>query len=154
MKFTHPKFKDFILCLTDNKVEYLLVGGYAVILHGYSRGTGDMDVWVNPTEANRLKLIDALIQFGYKREEVSVIFNGQPMDSMRGMIEIEDFHIDIITKIDKVGFEEAAVKAVVFEIENTSVRVINFEDLIASKIFSDRLKDKSDVEQLYKLRKT
>lgn len=39
-------FRDFIKALNDNKVEYVLVGGMAVILHGYVRGTGDMDVWV------------------------------------------------------------------------------------------------------------
>lgn len=45
-------FREFIQALNDNKVEYLLVGDYAVILHGYRRVTGDMDIWVNRTEKN------------------------------------------------------------------------------------------------------
>jgi hypothetical protein len=153
MKFTHPKFKQFISCLTTYHVEYMLVGGYAVILNGYVRGTGNMDVWVNPTVENRNKLILALINFGYQQEELEVIKQGDPLNSMRGMIEIESFHIDILTLFDKVKFEDAIQQSSKFKIEDTEVSVINFEDLIATKIFSDRLKDKTDIEQLFKLKK-
>ena len=45
-------FQDFISALNNNNVEYLLVGGYSVILHGHSRTTGDMDIWVNRTSEN------------------------------------------------------------------------------------------------------
>ena len=45
-------FRDFIDSLNKNEVEYILVGGYAVILNGYRRTTGDMDVWVKVTLAN------------------------------------------------------------------------------------------------------
>jgi predicted nucleotidyltransferase len=59
-------FRDFIQSLNDNEVEYVLVGGMAVILHGYVRRTGDMDVWVNKTEDNYKKLTKAFKQFGMK----------------------------------------------------------------------------------------
>ena len=49
-------FTDFILALNQAEVEYVLVGGYAVIYHGYNRTTGDLDIWVNPTPANYKKL--------------------------------------------------------------------------------------------------
>jgi hypothetical protein len=49
-------FLDFINVLNKAEVEYILVGGYAVILHGYARSTADMDVWVNKTPANYHKL--------------------------------------------------------------------------------------------------
>lgn len=54
-------FRDFIDALNKNEVEYLLVGGYAVILNGYRRTTGDMDVWINLTPANHKKLIRAFL---------------------------------------------------------------------------------------------
>ena len=57
-------FRDFIQALNDNKVEYILVGGYAVILHGYRRVTGDMDIWVNRTKENYMTLTKAFSQFG------------------------------------------------------------------------------------------
>ena len=49
-------FTDFIQTLNACNVEYILVGGYAVIYHGYNRTTGDLDIWVNPTSANYRKL--------------------------------------------------------------------------------------------------
>ena len=45
-------FREFLNALNNNKVKYLLVGGYSVILHGYSRTTGDMDIWVDRTKEN------------------------------------------------------------------------------------------------------
>lgn len=56
-------FRDFILALNNNEVEYILVGGYAVILHGYSRITGDLDIWVNRTAENYKKLVAAFTIF-------------------------------------------------------------------------------------------
>lgn len=56
-------FRDFIQCLNDCNVEYILVGGYSVILHGYSRTTGDMDIWVRKTGDNYIKLVKAFNQF-------------------------------------------------------------------------------------------
>ena len=57
-------FADFLEACSVNKVEFLLVGGYAVILHGYIRSTADMDIWVNRTADNYLKLAKAFKDFG------------------------------------------------------------------------------------------
>jgi len=58
-------FKEFIQSLNDNGVRYLVVGGYAVALHGYPRYTKDMDVWVEMTAENASKIVKALNQFGF-----------------------------------------------------------------------------------------
>jgi len=52
-------FQDFLKALNANEVEYMLIGGYAVIAHGYHRTTGDMDIWVNKTSENYQKLLSA-----------------------------------------------------------------------------------------------
>ena len=57
-------FTDFLRAFSQNKVEHLLVGGYAVILHGYTRSTADMDVWVNKTEKNYQRIAKAFFDFG------------------------------------------------------------------------------------------
>jgi len=57
-------FRDFILALNKHDVQYILVGGYAVILHGYRRVTGDMDIWVNRTKENYSKITLAFAEFG------------------------------------------------------------------------------------------
>lgn len=57
-------FKDFLTALNEQRVRYILVGGFSVILHGYSRTTGDMDIWVERTTENYQKLKRAFDQFG------------------------------------------------------------------------------------------
>ncbi len=60
----NPDFQDFIRALNSAEVDYLLVGGYAVILHGYNRTTGDLDVWVRKTSNNYQRLLVAFARFG------------------------------------------------------------------------------------------
>ncbi|MEL6717672.1 MAG: hypothetical protein AAFO82_07160 [Bacteroidota bacterium] len=57
-------FQDFLNALNKNEVEYILIGGYAVILYGYRRTTGDLDIWVNRTEENYDKIVNAFHDFG------------------------------------------------------------------------------------------
>jgi predicted nucleotidyltransferase len=64
MNIFNNDFKDFILYLNQYEVEYIVVGGYAVIIRGYSRSTGDIDIWVNKTEENFIKLLKAIKAFG------------------------------------------------------------------------------------------
>jgi hypothetical protein len=64
MDIFNKDFRDFLAALTDQHVRYILVGGYAVILHGYPRTTGDMNIWVERTSANYQSLKNAFHQFG------------------------------------------------------------------------------------------
>ena len=57
-------FHEFLISLENSKVEYVLVGGYSVIIHGYNRTTGDLDIFVNPTEENYKRLLKAFNIFG------------------------------------------------------------------------------------------
>jgi hypothetical protein len=58
-------FKEFIQSLNDNQVNYLVIGGYAVALHGYPRYTKDIDIWIEMTQENAVNTIKALEQFGF-----------------------------------------------------------------------------------------
>ena len=66
----HQDFKDFLRLLNSHKVDYLLVGGYAVGYHGYPRATGDMDIWVAVSEANAQKTAQVLSDFGMPKEAI------------------------------------------------------------------------------------
>jgi hypothetical protein len=59
----NPDFRDFIEALNNAKVNYILVGGFSVILHGYSRTTGDLDIWVDRSAINYEKIKKAFINF-------------------------------------------------------------------------------------------
>lgn len=60
-----PDFKEWLTLLNDNHIRYLVVGGYAVALHGYPRYTKDLDIWIESTPENAAKIIQALDQFGF-----------------------------------------------------------------------------------------
>ena len=58
-------FKEFLKSLNSNRVEYLLIGGYAVGIHGHIRATNDLDVWVNISPENAARIEQALREFGF-----------------------------------------------------------------------------------------
>lgn len=68
-------FKEFLKLLGSHGVEYLLVGGYAVSIYGYSRATNDLDVWVRISEVNAQATADALRDFGFAGESLSRTFS-------------------------------------------------------------------------------
>jgi len=141
-------FRDFIQALNHNHVEYILVGGYAVILHGYRRVTGDMDIWVNRTKENYSKLIKAFAEFGLPvfdmteskfldADTVDVFTFGRPPVS-----------IDIITKLKGVEFSDAFSRALQFDESGLSIRFIHLNNLIQAKKAAGRHKDLDDIEKL------
>ncbi|MEO0510000.1 MAG: hypothetical protein AAF065_09090 [Verrucomicrobiota bacterium] len=76
MRTLHPElfnqdFVDFLHCLDQARVESILVGSYAVVLHGYHPVTGDMDVWINPTGKNFQSLMKAFTAFGLPTDVIS-----------------------------------------------------------------------------------
>lgn len=148
MDIFNPDFKDFIICLNKHQVQYMLVGGYAVILRGYSRSTGDMDIWVNKTTSNFKSLIKAITEFGlpviavpeekFFSEQFDVFSFGRP-----------PFAIELLTALKGISsFEEAYELSTVERSDGVEVRVIHLKHLIASKEAASRHKDKNDIENL------
>lgn len=141
-------FRDFLSALNDAEVEYLLVGGYAVIFHGYPRTTGDMDIWVKRTKANYEKIIVAFSNFGmpvfdmteenFLYHEIWDVFSfGRP-----------PVGIDIMVQVKGLTFETAFNNSVFFEDDGLQIRTINYHDLINAKKASARPKDEDDISNL------
>lgn len=141
-------FQDFIIQLNVHAVRYILVGGYSVILHGYSRTTGDMDIWVERTEENYDRLVKAFSSFGMPVFDMTknnflthpswdVFTFGAPPSS-----------IDIMVRVKGMNFSETFEKAVMMEVDNLQVRTIHITDLITAKKASNRAKDINDLENL------
>jgi hypothetical protein len=145
----NPDFQEFIAALNQCEVNYILVGGYAVILHGYSRTTGDMDIWVQPVSENYQRLVQAFHIFGMPVFDMTADKFLNP-----------DFHdvftfgrppvcIDIITRIKGLDFEAAFAAAQWFELEeNLGVRALSLNALIQAKQASGRNKDLDDIAHL------
>lgn len=140
-------FQDFIKSLNYYKVEYLLVGGYAVILHGYIRSTADMDVWVNKTTENYLQLKKALQKFGAPVMPETE-FLGKDFDVWG--LGREPNKIEIMSDVKGLEFKDAYNQSKIYKEDNLSIRFIHLNHLILSKEAAGRFKDKNDIEQLKK----
>ena len=79
----HQDFKEFLNLLRANRVEYLLIGAYAVGYHGYPRATQDLDVWVASTQENATRIVTVLREFGFAMPEVTIEFVLRPNNIIR-----------------------------------------------------------------------
>lgn len=143
-------FREFIKALNDNHVEYVLVGGMAVILHGYIRGTGDMDIWVNKTKDNYHQLILAYQQFGMPLFDMTEEdFLGEKFDVWS--IGVQPVKIEIMTAVKGVLFEEAYAQSQIYTEDGLAIRFMHLNHLIQAKRASGRFRDLDDIEQLTKV---
>jgi hypothetical protein len=143
-------FLEFLELLDKHNVDYLLVGGYAVILHGFGRSTGDLDLWVNQDSKNYNKLQEVYNDFG------APIFSIEDFESDKldvWSIGVEPRKIEILTKVTGLNFGESIRNCKWLELEKFKVPYIDFEDLMKNKKATGRLKDLLDVEQLSKIKK-
>jgi hypothetical protein len=143
-------FQDFIHALNNNQVRYLLVGGYSVILHGYSRSTGDMDIWVDKTVQNYQCLVKAFQEFRmamFDMTESKFLLNAD--------IDVFTFGqspvcIDLMTSVKGLNFTEAYDHSQLINIERLEIRVISHSDLLIAKKAAGRARDLDDIEKLRK----
>jgi hypothetical protein len=139
-------FREFIALLHSNKVNYLVVGGYALGTHGAPRYTGDIDFWVGTAHANLERLMSALVQFGLG--SLGIV----PADLLppKGVVQLgyPPRRIDLLGQIDGVSFEDCFASRYVTTIGDLQVNVIGRQDLIANKRAAGRLKDLADLEAL------
>ncbi len=141
-----PDFLDFIACLDEQHVDFVLVGAYALGLHGVVRATGDLDILYRRSRANVRRLLAAMQEFGAPAEVIDqqalltpdiVTQFGQP-----------PFRIDLINAIDGVTFAEVWKGAVAVAIARRQVRVIGLDELRKNKRATGRKKDKDDLRRL------
>ena len=141
-------FRDFIKALNDNDVRYLLVGGYAVILNGYRRTTGDLDIWVEVTGQNHKKLLKAFYDFGLPSHDISehnFLFNDNFDVFSYGIPPVA---IDVMKELKGCNFEEAYLQSKEHNENGLLIRYIHVSTLIQSKQAAGRYKDLDDIEKL------
>ncbi len=139
-------YKEMLQCLLEENVRFLLVGAYAVAVHGFPRATKDIDFFVWATPENAANLMRALTKFGTPLHDISEA----DLSSEGVVFQIGNSprRIDIITNISGVKFEQAYANKTTISIEGIEVPVISLEDLIANKRASARTQDLADVEKL------
>ncbi len=143
-------WKSFFL----NDLEYIMVGGFATNLHGYSRTTADIDIWIKDSSENRKKLNQALIDFGYGE-----IPNIDKLEFIPGWTSLKlssGLEIDIMTFLKgfpQERFEECMRYASTANIFDIEIKFLHINHLIEAKKATSRSKDIIDIEELEKIRK-
>jgi hypothetical protein len=150
MEFELPKdFKELLESLNTNKVRYLLIGGYAVGIYGYSRSTNDLDVFVSNDRENVVRLLKALADFGFRDPGLSedILYEDRSMIEMG----IEPMKVQILNFADGLDFEDCYARKNSVAIEDILVDTISKRDLVKNKTATGRHKDLADVDRLKKL---
>ena len=141
----HPDFSDFVAALNGNKVEYVVVGSFALAFHGSPRATGDIDFWIRPTITNAKALIKALGDFGFGALDIT------EKDIVSGKIIQLGFppvRIDIITIIDGLIPEEIWETKEKGKLGLHDVFYLGRDAFIKNKRTMRRHKDLADLELL------
>jgi len=139
-------FKEFLQLLNSEKVEYLLVGGYAVGCFGYPRATGDLDIWMARSPANAEALSRTLRRFGFSA--VAVPPDRFLAEGRVFRIGVPPLRIDLLTNATGVDFSECYARRLEREIDGVKVSLIHLDDLKANKQACGRTKDLDDLEHL------
>ena len=139
-------FKEFVELLNRHKVEYLIVGGYAVVAHGYPRLTGDLVVWINPTVSNAKRMLHVLKDFGFGGLKITE----KDLSTKRTILQFGYVHlrIDVLTAIDGVEFASAFSKKFKQRFSGNIINFISKQDLTINKIRVGRHQDLADLEKL------
>ena len=145
-----PHYKELLQALNEYEVEYLIVGGYAVMKYTEPRYTKDLDVWVHNSAENSAKLFHALAKFGapLRSDEVTPeTFTNQKIVYQIGVAPVR---IDILTNVDGVQFAGAWPNRVKSAFFGVPVNLISLDDLIANKRAAGRSSDLEHLEYIQK----
>ncbi len=154
MIVNHQTHMEMLTALLDNDVEFLIIGGYAVILHGYIRTTGDLDIWIHPTPENKLRLLEVFSTLQFDPAGIEIIRNMDFTNVVVFHVGEEPDRIDFLTHIAGLEFTIAQDRKECYAYQNYQIPYLHIDDLIVNKLRSGRLQDMADVEALQKIAKS
>jgi hypothetical protein len=139
-------FREFVALLNAAEVRYLVVGGYAVAVHGYPRYTKDLDIWIESSPLNADRLLRALHQFGFGTLDIDaddflqkdqIIQLGYPPN-----------RIDLLTSLEGLSFDDCYRDKMTVSIENLEIDFIDLANLKKNKAATGRAQDLADLDHL------
>ena len=139
-------FKEFLQLLNLKKIEYLVIGGYAVGYYGYPRATGDLDIWIAINEPTAVKMVEVLRDFGFDPPELQKeLFLAEQKVIRMG---VPPMRLEILTSIDGVDFNTCFDNRAIADFGDFKVNFISKRDLLLNKRASGRPQDLVDFEKL------
>jgi hypothetical protein len=143
----HPDFVDFMAALNTAKVDYVIVGAYALAFYGIPRATGDIDFWIRPTFKNAEHLLLALQEFGFGELDIRVddILSGKIIQ-----LGYPPVRIDMLSKLTGLGTDEIWKSRQKGRLGEHDVFFLGRDAYIKNKKATGRNKDLADLELLNK----
>lgn len=139
-------FKDLLALFNAHKVDYIIVGAYALAFHGAPRYTGDMDIYVKPDLENARRILAALDEFGFGAVGLSPTDFEKPDKVIQ--LGVPPVRVDLVTSITGVTWDEAFLGKVEGKYGNVPVHFIGRDHFILNKRALGRKKDLADLEAL------
>ncbi|HSC86482.1 MAG TPA: hypothetical protein VLC09_04400 [Polyangiaceae bacterium] len=137
-----------MLVFADEKVEFVVIGGWAMALHGHGRGTDDLDVFIKATAENAARVYRALTSFGAPVAAHGVTAELFTQTGYGYRMGIKPHLIEILTQVDGIDFDEAIEESRTFELEGRAIAFIGRRALLKNKRAAGRPKDLADVDWL------
>jgi predicted nucleotidyltransferase len=148
----NPHYRELLQLLNEFQVEYLIVGGFAVMKYGEPRYTKDLDLWVHNSPRNSVRVVEALTKFGAPLEHDGITAQTFTEAQVVYQIGIAPVRIDILTEITGVEFADAWTKRAESTFFGVPVHFISLDDLRANKQALGRGSDLMDLKQNPKIR--
>ena len=145
-RMLNEDFKEFAALLNSNRVEYLIVGGYALAAYGHPRYTGDLDFWVGTDPANARQVLAVLDQFGFGALGIGLPDLTTPNRVIQ--MGFPPRRIDLLTSIDGVEFSPSFARRLVAVVGGQSLSFLALEDFKTNKRATGRHKDLADLDAL------
>ena len=139
-------FRELLRCFQAHEVRYLLIGGYAVGVHGYSRPTRDIDLWIAVAPDNAERVSQALVDFAFSPGEVTPErFNTTGVVFRFGR---DPFRVELLTSPSGVDFEACWPNREAWQVDDLTIPVIGLHHLRQNKLAAGRPKDLADLAEL------
>jgi hypothetical protein len=140
----NPDFVDLLRAFVAADVRFLIVGAYALALHGRPRATGDLDVWIEATPENAARVMKALAAFGAPLQDIST--DDFSREGVTYQIGVAPGRIDILTQLTGLTFAEAWPERMRRPFGDVDVDFIGRTAFIRNKRATGRAKDLGDIE--------
>lgn len=143
-------FRDVVVQLADAGVEFVIVGAIALAYHGAPRASGDIDIFVRPSDENASRVYEALLRFGAPLPAHGVTATDFARPGSVYQIGLPPRRIDVLTQISGVGFDEVWASRANVEVAGRGIHIIGRDALLKNKGAAARPKDIADVARLTK----
>ena len=141
-------YRDLLAALIAKNVRFLVVGAHALAVHGYPRGTVDIDVWIEPTPENAARVWNALSDFGAPLGDLGISQADFIRPDVVAQFGLAPNRIDMLTGVSGLTFAAAWARRVEAQVEGVAAPVLGRDDLVENKKASGRVKDLADLRGL------